>query len=123
MKINAYAYRKVLAERTTRRLDDLKELIESHRSTEALSMYERITPAQYKAVSTILTSGEKKEYRKELQTFSTNLSPSVGLPNIARSQSMNIYPQFNLHQPCSVMDAIPTCIYQGPEDHSEPKKK
>ena len=56
-----------------------------HRSNEALQMYEKITPAQQKAVSTILTSGEKKEYRRELQTFSINLSPSVGLQTIAQS--------------------------------------
>ena len=38
-----------------------------HRSTEALRMYERITPDQEKAVSSILSCSEKRDYRKELQ--------------------------------------------------------
>ena len=45
-----------------------------HRSTDALRMYERITPAQQQAVSNILTSGEKKEYRDEVQVVSAQPS-------------------------------------------------
>jgi len=40
-----------------------------------LRMYERITPAQQQAVSNILTSGEKKEYRDEVQVVSAQPSP------------------------------------------------
>ena len=43
--------------------------------TDALRMYERITPAQQQAVSNILTSGEKKEYRDEVQVVSAQPSP------------------------------------------------
>ena len=46
-----------------------------HRSTDALRMYERITPAQQQAVLNILTSGEKKEYRDEVQVVSAQPSP------------------------------------------------
>ena len=46
-----------------------------HRSTDALRMYERITPAQQQAVSNILMSGEKKEYRDEVQVVSAQPSP------------------------------------------------
>ena len=38
-------------------------------------MYECITPAQQQAVSNILTSGEKKEYRDEVQVVSAQPSP------------------------------------------------
>ena len=50
-----------------------------HRSTDALRMYGRITPAQQQAVSNILTSGEKKEYWEEMQTVSAQPSAAVGL--------------------------------------------
>ena len=46
-----------------------------HRSIDALRMYECITPAQQQAVSNILTSGEKKEYRDEVQVVSAQPSP------------------------------------------------
>ena len=63
-----------------------------------------------------------EETGKKLQTFSTNLLPSVGLPTIAQSQSMNIQSSV---QPTPAMQCY-GChmnIYQGPVDHSEPKKE
>ena len=74
-----------------------------------------------KAVSTILASGENEE-RKELQTFSTNLSPSVGLPIIAQSQSMNIQSSVQ-STPAIQFYGCLIKIYQGPVDHSEPQKE
>ena len=38
-------------------------------------MYKRITPVRQQAVSNILTSGEKKEYRDEVQVVSAQPSP------------------------------------------------
>ena len=60
-----------------------------HRSTDALRMYERVTPAQQQAVSNILTSGEKKEYRDEMQVVSAqpSLSKPTTYPGAVRPQS------------------------------------
>ena len=44
-----------------------------HRSTDALTMYEHVTPPQQQAVSNILTSA-KKEYRDEMQVISAQAS-------------------------------------------------
>ena len=60
--------------------------------------------------------------RKELQKFSTNLTPSVGLPTIAQSQSMNIQSSFQ-STPAIQSYGCHINIYQGPVDHSEPKKE
>ena len=43
-----------------------------HRSTEALRIYERITADHEKAVSSILSSKEKRDYRKELELQSSS---------------------------------------------------
>ena len=51
-----------------------------HRSLDALRMYERVTPAQQQAVSNILTSGEKKQYREEVQLVSAASPQPVDLP-------------------------------------------
>ena len=41
-----------------------------HRSIDALRMYENVTPVQQQAVSNILTSGQKKNYRDEVKLVS-----------------------------------------------------
>jgi len=54
-----------------------------HRSTDALRMYERITPAQQQAVSNILTSGEKKKFRDEMRVVSAQPGPVCAqIPNL-----------------------------------------
>ncbi len=79
-----------------------------HRSTEALRMYERITPDQEKAVSTILTSAVKKEYRKELEAVS---SSSL---NVTAQSSMNIQSSSIQSMPGIQCYGCHINIYQGP---------